>query len=155
MPDAISPDQAGRAALEAFRGRHAGPAGGELHAGEAARVVRLDRTEGAYFLVPIRDAAGLRGIVQIDAQTGREETSALIKDPTSGFLLSDADARGAAQRARPQARDWAEPYLGWRPSRESFNSLRPLWVVRHGSGVVYVDQGGRVFDELSLSGRGG
>jgi hypothetical protein len=119
------------------------------------RVVRLDRPESAYFLVPIRDEAGLRGIVQLDARTGREETSARIKDPASDFLLSEAAAREAARIARPHARDWQDAHLGWRPSRESFDSMRPLWVARHAEGVVYVDQSGRVFDELGVSGRGG
>lgn len=157
MADELSTDDASRAALDAFRARHgkAGASGAALRAGAPARVVRLDQLQRCYFLVPILDASGLRGIVQLDAQTGEEETSAQIKDPSSAFLLPAAAALESARQARPDVRDWAAPYLGWRPCKESFNSLRPLWVVPHGSRASYVDQSGRAFDELTVSGRGG
>jgi hypothetical protein len=119
------------------------------------RVVRLDQTGIWYYLVPIRDGAGLRGIVQVDPLTGGEETSARIRDPASPFLLPEGNAVAAARQARPSERNWGTPYLGWRPSKESFDSLRPLWVVPHDGGIVYVDQGGRVFETLTLTGRGG
>lgn len=155
MPDEVSPQDASRVALDVFRVRHGAAQGADVRAGPAARVVRLDQAGGAYFLVPLRDAVGLRGIVQIDARTGREEISAAIKDPASGFLLSAPAAREAARKARPQVREWGETHLGWLPSPESFDSMRPLWVVNHADGAVYVDQSGHVFDELTASGRGG
>lgn len=158
MAGQLTADDASRAALDVFQARHgkAGASGTALRAGAPARIVRLDQTDRGYFLVPILDASsGLRGIVQIDAQSGAEETSALIVDPSAAFLLPEAAALAAARRARPQVRDWGKPFLGWRPCRESFNSLQPLWVVPHGDRAVYVDQSGRAFDQLSLGGRGG
>jgi hypothetical protein len=158
LADELSPEDASRVGLDAFLARHgeSAPAGeGELVAGPGVRVVRLDEPARAYYLVPIRDASGLRGILQVDPRTGREEASARIRDPASPFLLSEADALAAARRARPDERDWGEPYLGWRPSKESFDGMRPLWVVPYGDRAVYVDQSGRAFEALTLSGRGG
>jgi hypothetical protein len=157
LAEELSIDDASRAGLEKFEARYgeAGVSSTTLRAETPVRVARLDQEGRGYFLVPIRDDAGLRGIVQIDAQTGEEESSARIQDPSSPFLLGDDVALDAARKARPQVRDWGRHYLGWRPCKESFNSLRPLWVVTHGDRAVYVDQTGRVFDELAISGRGG
>jgi hypothetical protein len=118
------------------------------------RVARLDRPGIDFFLIPIRDAGGLRGIVQLDAQTGGVEASAVIRDPASPFLVTAEAAEAAAHRALPRARDWREPFLGWRPCRESFDSMRPLWVVPHADGEAFVTQGLAVFEALT-SGRGG
>lgn len=157
MAEEFSIDDASRAGLEKFKARYgeAGVSSATLRAETPVRVARLDREGRGYFLVPIRDDGGLRGIVQIDAQTGEEESSAQIQDPSSPFLLRDAVALEAARKARPQVHDWGRHYLGWRPCKQSFNSMSPLWVVPHGDSAVYVDQTGRVFDELEISGRGG
>jgi hypothetical protein len=144
---------AGRTALEWFRAQHADSA--TLRAGAAARVVRLDNATRGYLLVPIRDDAGLRGIVQVDALTGQVETSARIADPSAAFLLPQAQAVAIASSARPQISDWGIPYLGWQPCKESFDGMRPFWVLPHGERIIYVGQNGRIYDRLTLSGRGG
>ena len=126
---------------------------GPLAAGPAVRVERLDRP-GDYLLVPIQDAAGLRGIVQLDALTLAVQSSAAIRDPAAIFLTTEAEALAAAGAAFPLRRDWGKPFLGWRPCRESFDSLRPLWVVPHHDGQAYVTQSGHVFEALS-TGKGG
>ena len=154
MPDTQLEDEARRVALDAFRARHADVRPAEtLQAGSVARVERLDRA-GSYLLVPIRDASGLRGIVQLDAVGGEVESSAAIGDPASTFLTTPHAARAAAERALPAARDWGEPFLGWRPSHASFDSMRPLWVVPHKGGRAFVTQTLRVVEQLT-SGRGG
>lgn len=154
MTGGPSDDQTQRVALEAFRARQAGaPSPGELVAGQPARVERLDRP-GAYVLVPVQDAAGLRGIVQLDAQELSVETYAEIRDPASPFLATEAEVLAAARSAFPDKRGWRTPFLGWQPCRESFDSLRPLWVVPHAEGQVYVTQSREVFEALT-TGRGG
>jgi hypothetical protein len=116
-------------------------------------VKRLDKP-GEYFLVPIRDGLGLRGVVQVDAERRRVESSAAILDPATELLLRADTALAAALRSRPNLRDWRTPFLGWRPCRESFDSMRPLWVIRHAEGELFVTQSGGVFETLT-SGRGG
>lgn len=153
MAQDVSPANAARTALEWFRAQHGEAA--DLRAGAVVRVLRLDDPARGYFLVPMRDDAGLCGIVQVDAHTGQVETSARIADASAAFLLPQAQALAAARAALPQLSDWGSPHLGWRPCKESFDAMRPLWVVPHGAGVVYVDQSGQVFDALTMSGRGG
>jgi hypothetical protein len=146
--------EASRTALEAFRAQHRGVAlSGELSAGQPVNVLRLDRP-GMYLLVPIRDTAGLRGIVQLDAAGLQVDSSAAIRDPSSIFLVSEEAALAAAQSALPDKAGWAKPFLGWRPCRQSFDSMRPLWVVPHQNGHAYVTQGREVFETLT-AGRGG
>jgi hypothetical protein len=148
----LTADEAARLAIEACRSIH-GEAG--LAAGPAAAVARLDRPGQSYLLIPLRDQTGLRCIVQIDAETGRVESSAAVRDPSTAFLISADDALASARRAFPQVRDWSTPYLGWRPSAQTFDSMRPLWIVPHGTNAVFVDQNGRAFESLRLPGRGG
>lgn len=153
MDKGLSSNELSRTALEAFLSRHAEAVTSGLYPGVAVQVVRLDRP-GTYFLIPILDPSGLRGIVQIEAQQGSVESSAAIRDPASRFVLSADAALEAARSALPTALGWRTPYLGWRPCRETFDSLRPLWVVRHDGGIAFVTQAGVVFETLT-SGQGG
>ena len=142
------------AALEAFRAQHPDLSStGRLTVGSPARVRRLERA-GSYILVPIRDDAGLRGIVQLNGRGLSVEASAVIRDPSSTFLEDKEAALAAAKAALPGKRGWRPPFLAWRPCRESFDSMRPLWVIRHTDGEAYVTQNSEVFEALS-SGRGG
>ena len=143
-----------RDAIEAFCTRHAG--GERASAFEAGLPVRVERLDwpGAYLLVPVRDGSGLRGIVQFDAVRLSVESTAAIRDPGAAFLTSGDAALAAARAALPGGATWGTPFLGWRPCRESADSMQPLWVIPHRGGHVYVSQSGRVFEELS-SGRGG
>lgn len=145
----LSPEEVTRLAIEELASRHGVGPLASLAAGPVSRVIRLDRA-GAFLLVPVRDRAGLRGLVQFDEASGRIESSAVVRDPSLPFLLKSADAVTAARRARPDLQSWGAPYLGWRPCRESPNSLRPLWVVSHATGVIYVTQDGEVADALSI-----
>lgn len=149
-----SQEETSRAALEAFRALHPDLSSlSGLEAGAPALVERLDRA-GAYLLIPINDAVGLRGIVQLDVQSLTVESSAAIRDPTSVFLVSEAAALAAAQTALPNKHGWRKPFLAWQPCRESFDSMRPLWVVPHSDGQAYVTQSRDVFEVLT-TGRGG
>jgi hypothetical protein len=149
-----SQDEICSTALKAFWARHkdAGPSGG-FSAGVPVRVERLDRTD-AYLLVPIYDDVGLRGIVQLGVQGQSVESSAAIRDPAATFLATEETVLAAAKTALPDMVGWGKPFLGWRPCRESFDSMRPLWVVPHRDGRVYVTQSCEVFEVLT-AGRGG
>ena len=154
MTNSLSKDEASHVALKAFRARHPGVSStGRLVAGPPARVERLDRP-GAYLLVPIRDAVGLRGIVQLDAQGLCVESSAAIRDSTTLFLASEDAVLAAVRTALPNRLGWRKPFLAWQPCHESFDSMRPLWVVPHTDGQVYVTQSCEVFEVLT-AGRGG
>lgn len=154
MTGGAPPDQASRAALLAFLTQHPETAApGGLAAGPPARVARLDRP-GAYLLIPIRDASGLRGIVQLDPSDLALESAATVRDPASPFLLLPVEAAAAAHAAFPAFSGWGQPFLAWRPCRESFSSFQPFWVVPHSGGQLYVSQSRTVHLSLS-SGMGG
>lgn len=146
-------DQAGlqHAALDAFRARH-GSHAAVLKARLPVAVLRLDRP-GGYVLVGIDDEHGLHGLVALTVD-GAVESSALVRNPATVFLSDPSEARAAAEQAFPDRRGWQVPFLGWRPCRESFDSLRPLWVVPHAEGEVFVTQDLAVSQTLT-SGRGG
>ena len=142
------------AALDAFRAQHGESRGASgLTPRTPVRVTRLDRP-AAYVLVAIDDERGLRAIVQLSPETGDVESSALIRDRDSPFLVSADTARAAAASALPAKRGWGDPYLAWRPCRESFDSLRPLWVVPHADGQAFVTQSLGV-SEVLTTGKGG
>jgi hypothetical protein len=154
MSGALYDDPSAHAALAAFEAHQPGlPIHGQLRAGAAVPVQRLDREE-SYLLVPLRDTTGMRGIVQLDAGGQDVESVAVVRDAKKPFLLSAEEAMSAAQTALPNAREWGAPYLGWKPCRESFDSLMPLWVIPHATGHAFVTQVGRVFVALT-AGRGG
>jgi hypothetical protein len=142
-----------KVALDAFRARQASPPANELRAGAPVSVTRLDR-QTTYVLVPIEDATGLRGVVQVNPKDLSLESLSDVRDPRSEFLSSADSALSAAKAALPMKHDWATPFLGWRPSRESFESTRPFWVVPHSDGTAFVTQSLHVFEALT-AGRGG
>jgi hypothetical protein len=156
LAEQVTPEDLVRIAGEAFNSIHgaAGSASAGRRPGTPARVTRLDRPGHSYWLIPIRDAGGLRGIVQV-SEDGMVESVAPIEDPTSVFLVGPDAALAAARRQYPAVRAWGKPYLGWRPSAQSFDSMRPVWVVPHGDEAVYVGQDGEVSSELVSPGRGG
>jgi hypothetical protein len=154
MNGSRSRDEISQAALDAFRARHPGVDSSRgLNAGSPVSVKRLDRPD-SYLLVPIQDAVGLRGIVQMDAGGQSVQSSAAIRDPGAVFLASEDAALAAVKAAFPNRAGWGMPFLAWRPCRESFDSMRPFWVVPHRSGQVYVSQSREVFETLT-AGRGG
>jgi hypothetical protein len=124
-----------------------------LEAGPPVQVRRLHRS-GSYLLVPLRDEEGLCGIVRLDAETLAVEASAAIRDRSTAFLAPEDAVLAAAQTALPGRTGWRRPVLAWRPCRESFDAMRPLWLVAHDAGEVYVTQGLEVHEALT-SGRGG
>lgn len=121
---------------------------GAITGGKACEVQYLDR-RGGYFLVPVYLDKEFIGVIQI-GETGLDvESSALIKDPASSFLMGMDEALRLAKVQFPQIKEFSKPYLGWKPCRESFNSLYPLWVLPHSTGMLYITQSGSVFETLS------
>ncbi|MBL8191366.1 MAG: hypothetical protein JNK38_25340 [Acidobacteria bacterium] len=155
MSNAYSVETVRRIALEAFQAQYPTLSGslGGLVTSLPNLVVRLDRP-GTYFLIGISDSAGLRGIVQLDGLSLAVESTAIIRDPQSSFLLSEQEALQTVKAAFPQKSGWHDAFLGWRPCRESFDSMRPLWVLPYSDGEVYVTQNREGVEQLTI-GRGG
>lgn len=125
----------------------------EITAGGVFPVKYLDRT-GEYYLVPLFQGNGLIGIVQLEQNDLMVESCARIKDPESTFIINAEEALMIAGKSFPEIKDFKEPFLGWRPCRESFNSLFPLWVFPHSNGMIYITQTGVATGELSTDVKG-
>jgi hypothetical protein len=149
----LSPGELSSTALQAFEAHHlqASDVRETLRCGDAEIVQRLDHPGRAYLLVPVYDASGLRGIVQIDSKSERVETSLRIARPGFQFLLPVEAAVQAARESHPKLSGWGIPYLGWQPCTESFDSMAPLWLVPHAGGIIYVDRKGRTYDTLTVA----
>lgn len=156
----LTPEHAARVALAAFAsGAGADPSNptppGPVTVGAPLHVERLDRPGRSYFLVPIEEASGIVGVVQVGGEDGQIEQAARLRAPATRLHLSSDEALAAAAQARPELRGWGTPFLGWRPCTESFDSMAPFWVIPHAAGRVHIDIRGRVHGELGTGGRGG
>lgn len=110
---------------------------------------------GGYYLVPLYQQGGLTGIVEVGEASREVRSSAKVKDAGSRFILPEEEAVTIVRNRFHEISDFATPFLGWKPCRESFSSLYPLWVFPHGSGEVYVTQSGEATEVLSLGLGGG
>jgi hypothetical protein len=154
MAGIFSQEEVSRKAIEAFLKRypHLSSSIG-LYAGPFASIERLDSPD-AYLLVPIRDASGLRGIIQLNGKGLAIDSCAEIRDPESTFLIPEKTVLNLVKTSLPNRHGWGKPFLAWKPCRESYDSMRPLWVVPQTEGQVYVTQNCDVFEELT-TGKGG
>ena len=116
----------------------------ELHEPASAWYIRrIDREDGAYYLIVFGDAQAAVAVAAVDAVSGEIEASAVL--PGMGPHLT-IDANEAMRRAALSGAARAE--LVWRPCRNSLSPLYPIWHVYSGTTEVYVDQQGIVCKSL-------
>lgn len=119
-------------------------------AARAWRVRRLDRPGESYFLVIFGTDDASVGIVAADAVTGEMLVSAALSGTGPHSLLDARDAVAAA------GLDGLTTYeLVWRPCQATRSMLYPLWRIEGAGREVYVDQSGKVWNELATGGPGG
>ncbi|MFL6291751.1 MAG: hypothetical protein ACJ759_12730 [Thermoanaerobaculia bacterium] len=111
--------------------------------GTAHRVRRLDGQGLVYFLIFVPGHVAL-----LDERTG--ELLASAETARSPLTLTEGEALSRAGLG-PDAR--AE--LVWKPCRASLSMFDPLWAVTSRGRTVYVDQRGRVMEELEPKRPGG
>lgn len=116
----------------------------------AFRVRRLDRPEGSYYLVVFGGERAAVAVATVDERGGDVGVAASLPGTAPHLLLDAAAAVGVAGADAD-----AHVELVWTPCRASFSPLYPLWAVAVGEREVYVDAGGRVWDELGPGGPGG
>jgi len=114
---------------------------------QAWLVDRLDKPNHSYFLVELgKENAG--GVATVDGVSGEVTHSARLQH--EAHLKSPQDLLG-----KRSLRPTAEIKLVWRPCDASRSPLYPLWQIRTNENVFYIDQNGRRWDRLELTGRGG
>lgn len=115
-------------------------------------VERIDQSGGDYYLVPWEAAAGVIGVVQVDASSGKTAASATFP-VREHLLMTPEEAAKSAERLGATVA--GEPRLVWRPCREAASALLPLYAVPTREEEVFVDVAGRVFRSLTPFGLGG
>jgi|tagenome__1003787_1003787.scaffolds.fasta_scaffold20625583_1 hypothetical protein len=110
--------------------------------GSAFLVHRLDDADSDYFLVHVGGQ-----VACLNATTGALLTSA--KTTRSPLTLT---REAAIQRARSAE---AEARLVWSPSPASRSMFDPLWALTESGRTIYVDQRGKVWNELPANRPGG
>jgi hypothetical protein len=117
--------------------------------GRALPVDRLDRPGVRYTLVILGSRAGSSGVATLD-ERGELMSSASLPGREPHLPVDEAGARGLAGAAGD-----APARLVWAPCAQSRSPIYPLWEVRVGDGVRYVDQQRRVWSRLGPAGPGG
>jgi hypothetical protein len=110
-------------------------------------VRRLDRPDDSYYLVVFGENQAALGVVAVGAARGEIQTWANLPGLKAHLALQE---REAIERAGLGGGETAE--LVWTPCRATRSPLYPLWEVRTATRVVYVDQQGIAWPEVSPGG---
>jgi Disulfide bond isomerase protein N-terminus len=118
--------------------------------GCAQFVRRLDRPGGGYYLVVLGRRGASVAVVALEADAGRVLSWAALPGTGEHLPVAQDDAIARAHLDGP-----ADAELVWKISAASRSPLYPLWEVRAGGRILYVDQSGKTWDRLEAPGHGG
>jgi hypothetical protein len=129
-------------------------------------VLRLDRRNSSYYLVPWGTRRGARVLARVDARFGDFSGLRVLDRPIENEMLGREAVMDlvAGRRIRlpnelgslkvyPEA-VCVSPYLVWRPCWESWSPNLPFYQVTVGSDTFYVRVDGEVFTGLTTTGKG-
>ncbi len=111
-------------------------------------VRRLDSKDD-YFLIIFRDKEYSYGLVIIGIRSGEVKNSARIKSRLPYLTVDKSRALHLASLKSP-----AQAELVWKPCQASRSPLYPIWRVWSSNKEAFIDQGGRIWKELSDSSSG-
>lgn len=132
-------------------------------------VLRLDRLNSYYYLVPWGTDEGVGASVQVDARTGLLHGVRLHQDPVRKQVLSRKNVLSRIAGKRFDIREkkgrlgrltvypetaCISPFLVWRPCQESWSPHLPFYQVTVGDHRLYVRLDGEVFTHLTIVGKG-
>ena len=133
---------------------------------EPQLVLRRDRSNSYYYLVPWGTDRGSRVMTRVDARFGTFSGIRLLhKQISNEFLTREAAFKLVANRRirlpgeRGSVKVFPEavcvsPTLVWQPCWESWSPNLPFYQVNVGAATVFVRIDGKVFAALTTSGRG-
>jgi hypothetical protein len=110
----------------------------------------MDRAGEFYYLVLIEAKSGEASLAMVGGQNGAVDSFASVQP---GQSMAPISPDRAARLANLDPADEIE--LVWMPCNASRSPLYPLWRIRRGEDLRYVDQRGVVFTEVRTSMRGG
>lgn len=131
-------------------------------------VLRLDRLNSYYYLVPWGTDDGVGASVQVDARTGLLQGVRLHQDPVRKQVLSRKNVLSRIAGKRFEIKEKGRlgrltlypetacisPFLVWRPCQESWSPHLPFYQVTVGNHRLYVRLDGEVFTSLTTIGKG-
>jgi hypothetical protein len=117
---------------------------------EVWHIHRLDRLNADYDLVIFGEHNLAVGIAAVTTHNSVVTHSARLPGRQPQIAINPEQAIKLAQLSEE-----AETELVWQPSDISRSPLYPFWRVQEKTRSRYVDQGGNLWDSLSLLGRGG
>jgi hypothetical protein len=103
-------------------------------------VRRLDRENEFYYLIVFGPPRASVAVAAVNGTTGDVENWARSAGLRGHLEIGPEEAR----RLVPGMPEWASVELVWKPCRASRSPLYPLWEVRAGEEVRYIDQQGHV-----------
>lgn len=140
---------------------------GNANPGRPLVVVRLDRPNEYYHLLPWETNDGITAFSKTDARFGLFQSLHLLERPMSSRIYLSKDAALKRLTGRrfelPDHRgelvffpDAAciSPVLVWQPCRESFSPHLPFYQVTIGGNTLFVRIDGEVFTHLTTTGSG-
>ncbi|HET9225618.1 MAG TPA: hypothetical protein VFR31_03060 [Thermoanaerobaculia bacterium] len=131
-------------------------------------VLRLDRLNSYYYLVPWGTDEGVGASAQVDAWTGLLQGVRLHQDPVRKQVLSRKNVLSRIAGKRFEIKEKGRlgrltlypetacisPFLVWRPCQESWSPHLPFYQVTVGNHRLYVRLDGEVFTHLTTVGKG-
>jgi hypothetical protein len=115
----------------------------------ASYVARLDRPGRGYYLTTFGPENASIAVAAVDAQSADISSHAHLSGTTPHLPVNATKATELA------GTPLNPPRLVWRPSRASLSILSPIWEIRTGNGLVYIDQQGRRWITLEPAAPGG
>ena len=116
---------------------------------EIWKVARLDHPGSFYYLAAFRQGTGLAAVAIVDAASGEIRQSTRPGGEGACLPITAAAARQVAQ-----LEDTASTDLVWQPCAASLSPFYPLWRIAGAGQTVFVDQQGRLWDQLKPAGPG-
>jgi len=164
--EAIEFSHVGLSEYDLLNVEHVATAIADAQPGEPQVVLRLDRPNSYYYLVPWRTKAGITAQTQVDARFGVFESLHVCESPGAGESLPrDAVLKLIGSKAVDLLEDRGQlvifpeavclaPTLVWRPCWESWSPHLPFYQLTLGEHTIYVRIDGEVFTQLTTAGRG-
>ena len=134
--------------------------------GKPQPVLRLDKPNIYYYLVPWENKQGVTALTQIDARFGIFHSLQLREKSIQKEFLSKDDILERVMYKRfelPEQKGrltlypeivCLSPTLVWQPCQESFSPHLPFYQLTVGEHTIYVRVDGEVFTKLTTTGRG-
>lgn len=133
---------------------------------EPLKVLRLDKPNDYYYLVPFERQGRISALTQVDARFGEFLSLHLRETPREREFIRREDVLKIIENKKIELDDLNGrlkvipdiacicPTLVWRPCWESWSPHLPFYKITIGFHTIYVRVDGKIFSQLTTTGRG-